>query len=527
LRKSPHRQAQCSALGDLGVLKNFMTIIRFFLQNLHKNIQMQTLEQYFSKFRQNIVGIDVEYRTAFGTQKLIYADWIASGRLYKPLEDAIVDNFGPYVANTHTEASETGTLMTNAYMLAQRKIKEHVGAGKDDVLITAGSGMTTVINKFQRILGLKICGNISKSKCLKEREKPVVFVSHMEHHSNHTSWFETVADVVVLNPSKSLLVDPDELSKQLEKYKNRELKIGSFTACSNVTGIHTPIHELARIMHEYDGVCLADYAASAPYENINMHPANPMEKLDAVMFSPHKFLGGPGSSGVLVFDSQFYNASIPDNPGGGTVDWTNPWGEYKYIDDIELREDGGTPGFLQAIRTALCIELKNQMGVDKILERENQLLEKAFLGLDKIPTLKILAEQHRSRLGVISFYFEKIHYNLVVKLLSDRYGIQTRGGCACAGTYGHFLLNVDYEHSQQITSKINTGDLSEKPGWVRLSLHPTMTDDELDKIIFALTEIQKNISSWEKDYQYFPKHNEFKHIISRDPLKTVTPWFSI
>ncbi len=488
---------------------------------------MQNLEQYFSKFRNNIIGIDAEYQTAYGKQKLIYADWIASGRLYRPIEEAISYNFGPYVANTHTEASETGNLMTNAYHLAQSKIKQHVNAGKNDVLITAGSGMTTVINKFQRILGLRICGSLSNNKCLKDRQKPVVFVSHMEHHSNHTSWFETIADVVVLSPSKDLLVDPDELRRQLEKYKDRELKIGSFTACSNVTGLHTPIHQLAKVMHEYDGVCLADYAASAPYENINMHPADPMEKLDAVLFSPHKFLGGPGSSGVLVFDSQFYHATIPDNPGGGTVDWTNPWGEYKYLDDIEAREDGGTPGFLQAIRTALCIELKNQMGVENIIKREKQLLEKTFSELDNIPDLRILADKQRERLGVISFYFEKIHYNLVVKLLSDMYGVQVRGGCACAGTYGHFLLNVDYEHSRQITSKINTGDLSDKPGWVRLSLHPTMTDAELDTVIFALKDIQKNISKYEKDYNYSPKQNEFKHKNSGDHKEIVKGWFSL
>ncbi len=485
------------------------------------------LEQYFSEFRKNIIGIDAEYETPYGLQKLIYADWIASGRLYGPIEKAISENFGPYVANTHTEASETGTMMTNAYLYAQKLIKKHVNAGKDDVLISAGSGMTTVINKFQRILGLRICGELSKSKCLKEVEKPVVFISHMEHHSNHTSWFETIADVVVLKPSADLLVDPVELKKELEKYKSRPLKIGSFTACSNVTGLHTPIHELARVMHEYDGVCLADYAASAPYEDINMHPDDPMEKLDAVMFSPHKFLGGPGSSGVLIFDSAFYKAQIPDNPGGGTVDWTNPWGEYKYIDDIEAREDGGTPGFLQTIRTALCIELKNKMQVDKIMAREKELLEKAFSGLNKINKLNVLAGMHENRLAVISFYLDSIHYNLVVKILSDRFGVQVRGGCACAGTYGHYLLNVDYEHSKKITSKINFGDLSEKPGWVRLSMHPTMTDNELDTILYAIEQIKTNISKWEKDYKYFPRENEFRHYNEKNPLDKIKTWFTI
>jgi selenocysteine lyase/cysteine desulfurase len=279
-----------------------------------------------------------------------------------------------------------------------------------------------------------------------------------------------------------------------------------------VTGVGTPYYELARAMHEFGGFCFIDFAASAPYADINMHPADPMEKLDAVLFSPHKFLGGPGSSGVLVFDKSMYKSRTPDQPGGGTVDWTNPWGEYKYVDDIESREDGGTPGFMQAIRTALCIELKEKMGVANIIRREEELLEIAFAGMDKIPGIRILANNHRKRLGVISFYYTDIHYNLAVKLLSDRYGIQVRGGCACAGTYGHFLLDVSYEHSKSITDLINHGDLSQKPGWVRLSLHPTMTNAELEFIINALSEIDQNHKIWGEDYAYNKHNNEFKHI---------------
>ena len=224
--------------------------------------------------------------------------------------------------------------------------------------------------------------------CIAEREKPVVFVTHMEHHSNHTSWYETSADVVVVEPGEGLLIDTDNLRKALEKYKDRPFKIGSFTACSNVTGVRTPYHEMAKIMHEYGGVCFIDFAASAPYDEINMHPEDPMEKLDAVMFSPHKFLGGPGSSGVIVFDASMYKNTVPDNPGGGTVDWTNRWGKYKYVDDIEAREDGGTPGFLQSIRTALCFDLKDQMGIENIRKREEELLDRAFKGLDAIKGLE-------------------------------------------------------------------------------------------------------------------------------------------
>ena len=484
------------------------------------------MEKYFGRFRKNIIGINHAYESPYGKQRILYGDWIASGRLYGPIEDIIRNRFAPFVANTHTEASETGSVMTAAYHHAQRLIKEHVNAGPNDVLITAGSGMTTVINKFQRMLGLRICGQLRRKECLRERERPVVFITHMEHHSNHTSWFETMADVVQLKPDSNLLVDLDDLRAQLERHKDRKLKIGSFTACSNVTGIQTPVHEMARLMHEYNGVCLIDYAASAPYVDINMHPGDPMDKLDAIVFSPHKFLGGPGSSGVLVFDSAFYNSDVPDNPGGGTVDWTNAWGEYKYSDDIEVREDGGTPGFLQAIRIALCIDLKNQMGTEQMKKREEEILEMIFKGLDKIPDLNILAGDIRKRLPVISFYFPQIHYNLVVKLLSDRFGIQARGGCACAGTYGHFLLDVDYDRSKSITEKINSGDLSDKPGWIRLSLHPTMTKKEIEFILDALGQIRENHEEWAKDYVYISRQNEFRHHTRPDDQTSeIRKWF--
>lgn len=484
------------------------------------------MEKYFKKFRKNIIGVDQDFTSHYGVQRIVYADWIASGRLYKPIEDKISKTFGPFVGNTHTEASETGVLMTKAYHLAQRKIKEHVNAGKEDVIITAGSGMTTVINKLQRMLGLKICGKLSGRPCLQEQDRPVVFITHMEHHSNHTSWFETIADIVLVEPDDKLLVEPENLRKELEKYKDRRLKIGSFSACSNVTGIETPYHRLAKIMHEYGGYCFVDFAASAPYVDINMHPEDPAEKLDAIFFSPHKFMGGPGTSGVLIFDSGMYNNDVPDQPGGGTVDWTNPWGGHKYISDIEIREDGGTPGFLQAIRTALCIELKDLMTTDRIKKREEQLVSLAFSELEKIEGIHILADNVRDRLGVISFYLDGIHYNLVVKLLSDRFGIQVRGGCACAGTYGHYLLHVSYDFSKQITDQINHGDLSSKPGWVRISLHPTMTDEEVRYIGTAIREIKENISEWAKDYTYSSHTNEFTNIRTiEDEESKVRDWF--
>lgn len=486
-----------------------------------------SLENYFERFRKNIVGIDVRYQSPYGEKHVVYADWIASGRLYGPIEDKIKNDFGPFVGNTHTETSENGTRMTHAYHHAQKIIKQHVNAGPNDVIIAQDSGMTRVLNKLQRILGLKMARCFMDCHCPAKQDRPVVFISHMEHHSNHTSWFETMADVVLLQPTQDLLIDLDNLREQLEKYKERRFKIGSFTACSNVTGIMTPYHQMASIMHEYGGLCFVDFAASAPYVDINMHPADPMEKLDAIFFSPHKFLGGPGSAGVLIFDSQLYDQEVPDYPGGGTVAWTNPWGEYKYIDDIEVREDGGTPGFLQTIRAALAIRLKEEMGTTNIRAQEEELVKIAFKELRKIPRMNILADNVEERLGCFSFYLTDIHYNLIVRLLSDRFGVQVRGGCACAGTYGHYLLHVSHEQSRAITHLIDLGNLSQKPGWVRLSLHPTMTRAELYYIIDAIKQIEANVEEWQKDYTYVPKTNEFNHnLVPPKNQQLLEQWFS-
>ncbi len=487
---------------------------------------MSTLEQHFKKFRDNVIGTDLEFETPYGKKKMIYADWIASGRLYAPIEERMLNEIAPYIGNTHTETTETGTLMTKAYQYAHKKIKEHINADENDVIITAGSGMTGVINKFQRILQLKSYTPEEDRKQMAEEDIPVVFITHMEHHSNQTSWIETVAEVVLLEPDENNMVDPNELRREIVKYKNRKKKYGAFTACSNVTGVAPDYSELAKIMHENGGYIFLDFAGSAPYVNMDMHPKDPMKRLDAVMFSPHKFLGGPGSSGVLIFNKVLYNSEVPDNPGGGTVEWTDPWGGHKYIEDIEIREDGGTPGFLQAIRAALAIEVKDQMDTKKMAAREHELVERAFEGFSKIKSMHILADNCKDRLGIFSFWFEHIHFNLVVKLLNDRYGIQVRGGCACAGTYGHFLLNVTPEKSKQITAKIMGGDLTEKPGFIRVSLHPTMSNEELDFIIKAVGEVAENHEEWAKDYIYDPSNNEFYHKNEpRDKTGRIANWF--
>jgi selenocysteine lyase/cysteine desulfurase len=484
------------------------------------------LEKYFKKFRNNIIGIDASINSPFGVKKIIYADWIASGRLYRPIENRISEVIGAFVGNTHSESSETGAIMTETYKFSHEIIKKHVNANSEDVIITANSGMTGVVCKLQRILGLKVPEKLGKNITIPPKERPVVFVTHVEHHSNHTSWLETIADVVVLEPDPDLLVNPENLKHQLLKYNERKIKIGAFSACSNVTGYIPPYYKLAKIMHDFNGHCFVDFAASAPYEDINMHPGVKGEDLDAIYFSPHKFLGGPGSSGVLIFNKNLYKNRIPDHPGGGTVSWTNRWNEYSYINDVETREDGGTPGFLQAFKAALCICLKEEMGTEKIRQRENELLDEAFDKLPGINGIHILADNIKERLGVISFYIENTHHNLFSKLLNDVYGIQVRGGCSCAGTYGHFLLKVDWETSHDITRHIDHGDFSLKPGWIRLSLHPTMSNEELKIIIDAIRIISSDYLNYKNDYLYDNNKNEFYHKnFKSGNEKMIKEWF--
>ena len=485
------------------------------------------LEQYFQQFRKNIIGIEQEFESPFGRKKIIYTDWTASGRLYRPIEEKLMNAFGPFVANTHTETTVSGTAMTKAYHHARNIIKQHVNANQNDVLITDGTGMTGVVNKFQRILGIKVPENLKDFIAIPIEKKPVVFISHMEHHSNQTSWLETIADVEVIPSTEDGLFSLENLKVLLEKYKERTLKIASITSCSNVTGIRTPYHEAAKMMHQHNGVCFVDFACSGPYVSIDMHPEDEEAYLDAIFFSPHKFLGGPGTSGVLVFNKKMYNNMVPDCPGGGTVSWTNPWGEHKYIDNIEDREDGGTPGFLQVIKTALAIQLKDEMGIDNILKREHEIVEYVFDSLQNVPNIKILAGQHQERLGVISFFIDDLHFNLGVKLLNDRFGIQTRGGCSCAGTYGHFLLHVDQETSHKLVNEISLGDLIRKPGWIRMSIHPTTTSSEIEYVCNAIKSLAENHKEWALEYRYDSETNEFIHQQATSFENTlVEKWFA-
>ncbi|HEX8576311.1 MAG TPA: aminotransferase class V-fold PLP-dependent enzyme [Flavobacterium sp.] len=494
---------------------------------IKSNILGTQLEQYFLQFRKNIIGIEQEFVSSYGKQRIVYTDWTASGRLYRPIEEKIINEFGPFVANTHTETTVSGTAMTLAYHHARKIIKTHVNASSDDVLITDGTGMTGVVNKFQRILGLKIPENLKEFVVIPKQERPIVFISHMEHHSNQTSWLETIAEVVVVPACEKGLFCLNNFKDLLSRYQDRKVKIASITSCSNVTGIHTPYYEVAKLMHQNNGLCFVDFACSGPYVKIDMHPEDQESYLDAIFFSPHKFLGGPGTSGVLIFNKKLYSNLVPDNPGGGTVKWTNPWGVHKYIDNIEEREDGGTPGFLQVIKTALAIQLKEKMGIDAILKREHELVNYIFSELNDFPNINILAKNHQDRLGVISFYIDDLHFNLGVKLLNDKFGIQTRGGCSCAGTYGHYLLNVNEETSNNLVCKIDSGELIHKPGWIRMSVHPTTTNKEIELVCKSIKALAANHKEWSNDYNYDSTSNEFIHKNAR-PLEKemVKQWFT-
>ena len=513
-----------------------------------------SLEQFFASFRSQIIGQHQPFDSPYGQQELLYADWTASGRAYGPIEACIQQQIMPFLANTHTETTLTGRLMSQAYEQAKEIIKHHVQANEDDVLIFCGSGTTAAVNKLQRILGLRLPERIldyirKESRparqvvtdnqptiqqhlfsCLPldEALKPVVFVTHMEHHSNQISWLETIATVEIIPPTEDGNVDLMQFTRLLNQYQHRKTKIAAITACSNVTGIQTPYHTIASLIHQHGGFCFVDFACSAPYVDINMHPPEVGADLDAIYFSPHKFLGGPGSAGVLIFNQKLYNNTVPDQPGGGTVVYTNPWRAHHYIASVEQREDGGTPPLLQGIKAAMCIRLKEAMGVENIQKREEELLQLVFARFSTIPQVHLLAAHCQNRLGVISFLIEGVHYNLAVKLLNDRFGIQTRGGCSCAGTYGHFLLQVDQAQSKEILTLIQAGDFDQKPGWVRLSIHPTMTNSEVTYILDAIDWTARHREAWMAQYRYDRESNQYVFKGTEDqPTVQIQDWFRV
>jgi len=446
-----------------------------------ENIPVDGDEAYWQGIQANIIQ-DTQ------NPDRLYADWTASGRLYRPIEERITELAGQLMANTHTEDSYTGREMSRYLAQAHERIKAHVNAQSSDVLLNVGTGMTGALAKLIRLLGWWSHESHRQLILDNQAERPLVYITHREHHSNQTMWLESLVELRLIPALAGDEIDLAWLEQDLAREAERKIKVASVTAASNVTGIITPYREIARLMHAQGGLAFVDFAASAPYVDIDMHP-NDDEWLDAIYFSPHKFLGGPGSNGVLVFNQALYHNRVPDQPGGGTVLWTNPWGEHRFISDIEQRESGGTPGILQTLRTALAIQLKEEMGTERIAARETLLNRRLFDRLKDIPNVRVLSDQHRDRLSVFSIVFANLDYSSAVQRLSDQFHVESRGGCACAGTYGHHLLEIDHCTSNAITQGLDDLHQVDKPGWVRISLHPSMSLAQLDRLGDAIAAV--------------------------------------
>ncbi|MEE8338704.1 MAG: aminotransferase class V-fold PLP-dependent enzyme [Xanthomonadales bacterium] len=473
----------------------------------------QTCKLNIESLRSQVIGADATVATPFGDRLMVYADYTASGRCLV-LVETYLQNLQRIYANTHTEDDISGRSMTQLLVQAERSIKQSVNAGPSGRIIAVGSGATGAIDKLQQIIGVALppatrqsltrmmedfLGSDAHAKFTQylEQHQPVVFVGPYEHHSNEISWRENLTTVVEIPMDSEGAIDLQNLEQQLQNpaYQGRK-RIGSFSAASNVTGMRTPVHRIASLLHKYDAIACFDFAASAPYVEIDMNP--PAAKyagdasLDAIFISPHKFIGGPGSMGVLVLNERIYHKELPPSvSAGGTVDYVGPLSQ-DFIEDIEEREKAGTPGVLQVFKAALAFQIKDHIGVEAIEKREGVLVRRAFDRWLANPNIEILGNQDPDRrIGIISFNLKDhrgryLHPKFVTSLLNDLFGIQSRAGCSCAGPYGHRLLNIDHATSEQYRKWIVRGLCGIKPGWCRVSLHYAMDDLEVDFILDAV-----------------------------------------
>ncbi|KYK31570.1 MAG: hypothetical protein AYK22_02445 [Thermoplasmatales archaeon SG8-52-3] len=460
------------------------------------------MNQYqIENIRKQIIGNDLIFNTPFGDRHMLYIDYTASGRGIKIIEDKIQNILKTY-ANTHTEDDFSGKYLTHLLHQAELRIKEIVNAGKNGKIIFTGAGTTGALKRLQEILGIYIppatLDKFKKSfeKQILEKDCPVVFIGPYEHHSNELMWREAIVELIIIKFDKNGMIDKRDLENKLKNpaYKNRT-KIASFSACSNVTGILTETYEIAKICHENNTLVFYDFAAIAPYRKINM---NKDEKsyFDGIIFSPHKFLGGPGSCGVLVINEKIYRRDLPPTTaGGGTVKYVG-LSKQDYYDDIEMREKAGTPPILQAIKAALVLDLKEKIGIETIYKIEEEYKEYFIEKLRKLENVEIIGEiSSDKKIPIISFNIihkdRYLHPRFVSKLLNDLFGIQSRAGCMCAGPYGHHLLDIDEETSSKYRKIIIQGCEGIKPGWVRLNLHYTLRKDDVDYILKTIEFIAK------------------------------------
>ncbi|MDU1117066.1 MAG: aminotransferase class V-fold PLP-dependent enzyme [Clostridium butyricum] len=436
------------------------------------------IEDYFIQFREKTIGENI---TNEDNKKLIYADWAGSGRFYRDIEEEILNYFAPLYGNMHSQNTYIGNFIESSYKNAKGVIKNHFGANDDYAVISIGSGMTAAILKLQDII-------LNNIKYERNEIKPIVFITVYEHNSNYISWINKGMDIVIIDNNEFGQPDVNDFEFKLNENKDRKLKIASFSACSNITGIKIDLKPLVYKAKEFDLLVCIDCTAIVPYENIKISDFE--EKIDALVFSGHKLLGGVGGTGILIIKKSIYKCDIPTNVGGGVVEWVNPWGENVYFNDLEAREETGTPAIIQTIKTSLAIKLKEKMGVEYIHKRESEIIDIFFDKLKGIENIHIYDELYKNRIGIVSFNIKNINYNNVVHKLSTLYGIQSRGGCCCASIYAHKLLNIDSKESSEITDKqIYKLD---KPGFVRISTNPIMTNEDIITICNAITKISQD-----------------------------------